>query len=65
MFSGTNKLCQQCVKLCKQYRQNAVVKCPSFQSTQKKVSNMEEADTLQSGEIDVAGSCKDDISKDE
>jgi hypothetical protein len=34
-LNGTNKLCQQCIKECKQWAQVKVVRCPCFLSNQK------------------------------
>ena len=42
-FKGTNKLCQQCIKECKQFENVKVIKC-NFISTQKR------EDTLQAQE---------------
>ena len=39
-FTGVNKLCQHCVKECKQFKNVTILKC-NFSSTQK------EGDTLQ------------------
>ena len=50
MHSGVNKLCQQCVNSCKQWRQQIVCYCPSFRSTQKKDAQPENRDTLPVGE---------------
>ena len=35
MLSGVNKLCQQCQKTCKQWKQVTVVKCPMFLANQE------------------------------
>jgi|GEM_PF-3843085 len=35
-FSGTNKLCAQCSKECKQYANVKVVCCPTFRSVRAK-----------------------------
>ena len=36
MLNGTNKLCQQCIKDCKQWAQVKIVKCPNHVSGQSK-----------------------------
>jgi len=46
VFNGVNKVCQQCVGFCKQWRQATLVSCPSFRSTQKKVVIIENEYTL-------------------
>jgi hypothetical protein len=52
-FNGTNKKCQQCLGKCKQWAQNAIMSCPSFQSNQKKNKStplaMEEITGITSG----------------
>jgi hypothetical protein len=42
-FSGVNKLCQQCIKECKQFKNITILKC-NF------VSNQKRGDTLQAQE---------------
>jgi hypothetical protein len=42
-FKGTNKLCQQCIKECKQFENVTVMKC-------KFTSNQKRGDTLQAQE---------------
>ena len=50
-LNGVNKICQQCVRECKQWKQSTPVVCP-FVSNQKIVSNRKKGDTLASGEND-------------
>lgn len=55
VLSGTNKLCQQCIKECKQWVQIKVIKCPCFLSNQKVKSRqdaeLKKGDTLALEEI--------------
>lgn len=58
-LSGINKLCQQCVRECKQFSQNTVIKC-KFESNQKgkqqkKSARSEKGDTLHSCDDDKTG----------
>ena len=63
MHSGVNKKCQQCVGLCKQWKQQIVVYCPSFRSTQKKDAKPENRETLHIGENGKTGHIRDDYSE--
>jgi hypothetical protein len=38
-LSGVNKVCAQCIKECKQWKQAKIIFCPFFISTQKKNDN--------------------------
>jgi hypothetical protein len=57
-FYGVNKICQQCVRSCKQWKQCTPVVC-SFLSNQKIVSDRKKPHTLTSGDIGITGSNND------
>lgn len=46
-FKGTNKLCQQCVKECKQFENVKVMKC-NFTSNQKKGDTLQAQESMKS-----------------
>jgi len=46
-LSGVNKLCAQCIHVCKQWSQVKVVRCSFFKSKQQKSAKPQEGHTLQ------------------
>jgi len=46
-LTGTNKLCSQCIRECKQWSQVRIINCPFFESRQQKTVKVKEGGTLQ------------------
>ena len=45
-ITGINKLCAQCIKECKQWKQVVIIRCPFFKSRQQKSVKVKVGDTL-------------------
>ena len=63
MLNGTNKLCQQCKKDCKQYAQITVVKCPNYQTVKRDLADSKQGIPSKLKEFEVRAWENDDFDK--